>query len=349
LPGDGIGPEVIGEARRALLAIAERFGHNFSFAEAPVGGVAIDAFGDPLPPATVDICRRADAVVLGAVGGPRWDDPDAAIRPEQGLLGLRKELGLFANLRPITVHPALAESSPLRTEIVSGVDILFVRELTGGIYFGPSFLAEDGSEAGDTMRYSIAEVERIVRLAGEAARTRRGRVTSVDKANVLEVSRLWRRVAARVMREEFPDVAYDVVLVDAMAMYLLARPADFDVVVTGNLFGDILTDEASMLPGSLGLLPSASLGSGGPGLYEPVHGSAPDLAGRGVANPLATILAAAMALRHSLGMPAEAAALEAAVDNTLEAGMRTADLAAGDPPVSTADMGSAVVARVLGS
>jgi 3-isopropylmalate dehydrogenase len=349
LPGDGIGPEVIGEARRALLAIAERFGHNFSFAEAPVGGVAIDAFGDPLPPATVDICRRADAVILGAVGGPRWDDPDAAIRPEQGLLGLRKELGLFANLRPITVHPALAESSPLRTEIVSGVDILFVRELTGGIYFGPSFLAEDGSEAGDTMRYSIAEVERIVRLAGEAARTRRGRVTSVDKANVLEVSRLWRRVAARVMREEFPDVAYDVVLVDAMAMYLLARPADFDVVVTGNLFGDILTDEASMLPGSLGLLPSASLGSGGPGLYEPVHGSAPDLAGRGVANPLATILAAAMALRHSLGMPAEAAALEAAVDNTLEAGMRTADLAAGDPPVSTADMGSAVVARVLGS
>ena len=349
LPGDGIGPEVIGEARRALLAIAERFGHNFSFAEAPVGGVAIDAFGDPLPPATVDICRRADAVILGAVGGPRWDDPDAAIRPEQGLLGLRKELGLFANLRPITVHPALAESSPLRTEIVSGVDILFVRELTGGIYFGPSFLAEDGSEAGDTMRYSIAEVERIVRLAGEAARTRRGRVTSVDKANVLEVSRLWRRVAARVMREEFPDVAYDVVLVDAMAMYLLARPADFDVVVTGNLFGDILTDEASMLPGSLGLLPSASLGSGGPGLYEPVHGSAPDLAGRGVANPLATILAAAMALRHSLGMPAEAAALEAAVDNSLEAGMRTADLAAGDPPVSTADMGSAVVARVLGS
>jgi 3-isopropylmalate dehydrogenase len=349
LPGDGIGPEVIGEARRALLAIAERFGHNFSFAEAPVGGVAIDAFGDPLPPATVDICRRADAVVLGAVGGPRWDDPDAAIRPEQGLLRLRKELGLFANLRPITVHPALAESSPLRTEIVSGVDILFVRELTGGIYFGPSFLAEDGSEAGDTMRYSIAEVERIVRLAGEAARTRRGRVTSVDKANVLEVSRLWRRVAARVMREEFPDVAYDVVLVDAMAMYLLARPADFDVVVTGNLFGDILTDEASMLPGSLGLLPSASLGSGGPGLYEPVHGSAPNLAGHGVANPLATILAAAMALRHSLGMPAEAAALEAAVDNTLEAGMRTADLAAGDPPVSTGDMGSAVVARVLGS
>jgi 3-isopropylmalate dehydrogenase len=349
LPGDGIGPEVIGEARRALLAIAERFGHNFSFAEAPVGGVAIDAFGDPLPPATVDICRRADAVILGAVGGPRWDDPDAAIRPEQGLLGLRKELGLFANLRPITVHPALAESSPLRTEIVSGVDILFVRELTGGIYFGPSFLAEDGSEAGDTMRYSIAEVERIVRLAGEAARTRRGRVTSVDKANVLEVSRLWRRVAARVMREEFPDVAYDVVLVDAMAMYLLARPADFDVVVTGNLFGDILTDEASMLPGSLGLLPSASLGSGGPGLYEPVHGSAPDLAGRGVANPLATILAAAMALRHSLGMPAEAAALEAAVDNTLEAGMRTADLAPGDPPVSTEEMGSAVVARVRGS
>jgi 3-isopropylmalate dehydrogenase len=349
LPGDGIGPEVIGEARRALLAIAERFGHNFSFAEAPVGGVAIDAFGDPLPPATVDICRRADAVILGAVGGPRWDDPDAAIRPEQGLLGLRKELGLFANLRPITVHPALAESSPLRTEIVSGVDILFVRELTGGIYFGPSFLAEDGSEAGDTMRYSIAEVERIVRLAGEAARTRRGRVTSVDKANVLEVSRLWRRVAARVMREEFPDVAYDVVLVDAMAMYLLARPADFDVVVTGNLFGDILTDEASMLPGSLGLLPSASLGSGGPGLYEPVHGSAPDLAGRGVANPLATILAAAMALRHSLGMPAEAAALEAAVDNTLEAGMRTADLTAGDPPISTEEMGSAVVARVRGS
>lgn len=349
LPGDGIGPEVIGEAHRALLAVAERFEHNFSFEEAAIGGVAIDTFGDPLPPATVDICRRADAVILGAVGGPRWDDPDAALRPEQGLLGLRRELGLFANLRPITVHPELAKSSPLRSEIVSGVDILFVRELTGGIYFGPSFLAEDGTTAGDTMQYSIAEVERIVRLAGEAARTRRGRVTSVDKANVLEVSRLWRRVAARVMREEFPEVTYDVVLVDAMAMYLLARPSDFDVVVTGNLFGDILTDEASMLPGSLGLLPSASLGSGGPGLYEPVHGSAPDIAGQGLANPLATILAAAMALRHSLGLPAEAHALETAVNGTLEAGIRTADLAAGDPPVSTEAMGSAVVERVLGS
>lgn len=347
LPGDGIGPEVLGEARRALEAIAERFGHDFSFEEAAIGGVAIDAFGDPLPLSTIEVCRRADAAILGAVGGPRWDDPDAAVRPEQGLLGLRKELGLFANLRPITVHPALAESSPLRTELVSGVDILFVRELTGGIYFGPSFLAEDGSAAGDTMQYSIAEVERIVRLAGEAARRRRNKLTSVDKANVLEVSRLWRRVAARVMREEFPDVVYDVVLVDAMAMYLLARPGEFDVVVTGNLFGDILTDEASMLPGSLGLLPSASLGSHGPGLYEPVHGSAPDIAGRGMANPLATILAAAMALRHSLGLPAEAAALESAVEDTLQAGMRTADLAGGQSPVSTREMGSAVADRVL--
>ena len=346
LPGDGIGPEVVGAARGVLEAVAARFGHDFSFTEAAIGGVAIDAYGDPLPAPTLEACRRADAVLLGAVGGPRWDDPDAAVRPEQGLLGLRRELGLFANLRPIAVHPALAASSPLRREIISGVDILFVRELTGGIYFGPSFLEPDGSAAGDTMQYSTGEVERIVRLAGEAARARRNMVTSVDKANVLEVSRLWRRVAARVMREEFPDVDYNVVLVDAMAMYLLARPNDFDVVVTGNLFGDILTDEASMLPGSLGLLPSASLGEGGPGLYEPVHGSAPDIAGRGEANPLATILAAAMALRHSLHLPAEAAALEAAVDDALHAGLRTADLAAGAPSISTEAMGAAVAERV---
>lgn len=349
LPGDGIGPEVIDQARRTLVAVGEHFNHDISFEEAAIGGAAIDDVGNPLPPATIEACRRADAVLLGAVGGPRWDDPDAAVRPEQGLLALRKALGLFANLRPITVHAALSESSPLRPEIVSGVDILFVRELTGGIYFGPSFLSGDGESAGDTMQYSTGEIERIVRLAGQAARARNGRVTSVDKANVLEVSRLWRRTTARVMREEFPDLDLDVVLVDAMAMHLLARPHDFDVVVTGNLFGDILTDEASMLPGSLGLLPSASLGSAAPGLYEPVHGSAPDIAGHGTANPLAAILAAAMALRHSLGLPAEAEVVEAAVDGALEAGLRTRDIAAGDPAVSTDEMGSAVIDRVLAS
>ena len=345
LPGDGIGPEVVAEAVKVLEAVAPRSGHEFSFTEHLVGGAAIDTTGDPLPPATLDACRQADAVLLGAVGGPQWDDPSAKTRPEAGLLAIRKELGLFANLRPIQSHDALVDASPLKREIVAGVDILFVRELTGGIYFGAS--GRDGDRAHQVMEYSVGEVERIVRVAGDAARRRRGKVTSVDKANVLEVSRLWREVAARVMAEEYPEVGYEVVLVDAMAMHLLSRPRDFDVVVTGNLFGDILTDEGSMLAGSLGLLPSASLGASKPGLYEPVHGSAPDIAGSGRANPLATILAGALALRHSLGLEVEAAAVEAAVESVLAAGHRTADLAADGPAVATAEMGRLVTGAVV--
>ncbi len=346
LPGDGIGPEVTAEARKVLTAVATLHRHEFSFEEKPMGGIAIDEFGDPLPASTVVACRAADAVILGAVGGPKWDDPTAKTRPEAGLLAIRQELGLFANLRPVKPNRHLIEASPLRPELVEGTDILFVRELTGGIYFGPSGVSDDGRSAFSTMVYSVGEVERIVRIAAEAARSRKGHLTSVDKANVLEVSRLWRRVAAKVMEEEYPDVHYEVVLVDAMAMHLIARPRDFDVVVTGNMFGDILTDEASMLPGSLGLLPSASLGDPGPGLYEPIHGSAPDIAGRGIANPLATILASAMALRHSLGLEAEALSVEAAVDSALNDGLRTVDIAAGAKGVSTVAMGDAVVARI---
>ncbi len=343
LPGDGIGPEIVAEARKVLEAVARRGGHDFTFAVHPVGGNAIDAFGDPLPASTLAACRAADAILLGAVGGPQWDDPDAKTRPEAGLLTLRKELGLFANLRPIRAHRQLIDASPLRPALVEGVDILFFRELTGGIYFGRQTLDPDGTRAESVMEYHSDEIERIIRLAADAARRRRGRLTSVDKANVLEVSRLWRRVAARVVAAEYPDLEYEVVLVDAMAMHLISRPRDFDVVVTGNLFGDILTDEGSMLPGSLGLLPSASLGADGPGLYEPIHGSAPTIAGRGVANPLATILAGAMALRHSLDLEEDAAAVEAAVDRVLDAGLRTADIAAGGPAVSTVEMGDAVV------
>ena len=342
LPGDGIGPEVVAEGRKVLEAVAARFGFTFTFEDHLIGGAAIDATGDPLPTSTVEACRGADAVILGAVGGPKWDDPRAKTRPEDGLLGIRAQLGLYANLRPIQVH--FPSASPLRDAI--GVDIMFVRELTGGIYFGPSSLSDDGTVARNEMVYSVAEIERVVRMAGEAARLRRGKVTSVDKANVLEVSRLWRRTAERVMTDEFPDLEFEVVLVDAMAMHLLSRPRDFDVVVTGNLFGDILTDEASMLPGSLGLLPSASLGDGTPGLYEPVHGSAPDIAGEDLANPLATILACAMALRYSLDLPEAAAAIDQAVEDVLSAGLRTADIAGSGPTASTSEMGNAVARAI---
>ena len=346
LPGDGIGPEVTRAARRVLEAVASQFGYSFAFDERPMGGCAIDDYGDPLPQATLEACRAADAVLLGAVGGPKWDDPNAKTRPEAGLLDLRKELGLFANLRPIVAYDQLIEASPLRRDLIEGVDILFFRELTGGIYFGDSWLSDDGSHAGSVMEYSVGEIERIVRLAAVAAGNRSNRLTSVDKANVLEVSRLWRRVAARIMADEFPDVDYEVVLVDAMAMHLISRPRDFDVVVTGHLFGDILTDEGSMLPGSLGVLPSASLGDGRPGLYEPVHGSAPDIAGEDIANPLATILAAAMALRHSLDLEEAAQAVEAAVGAALDAGLRTKDIAAGGPAIGTTAMADAVVAAI---
>lgn len=348
LPGDGIGPEIITQGKRLLEAIAAKFGHSFSMSHHPIGGNAIDDFGDPLPQPTIDACKAADAILLGAVGGPKWDDPSAKTRPEAGLLKIRRELGLFANLRPIQTWDELVDASPLRREIVSGTDILFFRELTGGVYFGDSGRRPhaSGEEAYCEMVYSTGEIERIVRLAAIAAKGRKGKVTSVDKANVLEVSRLWRQVAERVMKEEFPEVEYEVVLVDAMAMHLISRPTTFDVVVTGNLFGDILTDAASMLPGSLGLLPSASLGTDGPGLYEPIHGSAPDIAGKNVANPLATFLAVAMLLRHSLNLETEAKAIEDAVADVLKSGHRTRDIGGGDASASTTEMGDLVVAKL---
>jgi 3-isopropylmalate dehydrogenase len=356
LPGDGIGPEVTSEGVRVLRAVEERWGHGFQLRDALVGGAAIDATGSPLPEETVRLCREADAVLLGAVGGPRWDDPEAKVRPEQGLLGIRKALGLFANLRPVAAHPELLDISPLRPERLEGVDLLVVRELTGGIYFGEKKrerLEDGGERASDLCTYTSEEVERVVRAAATLARGRRGKVTSVDKANVLETSRLWRSVVVRVMRDEFPEVELEHVLVDACAMHLLRRPADFDVIVTENMFGDILTDEASMLAGSMGLLPSASLGTAEPGsgrqpgLYEPIHGSAPDIAGRGVANPLGTILSVAMLLRHSLGLAEEARAVERAVTRALESGLRTPDLAGtGEAAVGTETMGRAVAEAV---
>ena len=342
LPGDGIGPEVVQQGVRVLQSIASKFGHHFEFSEQLIGGIAIDETGDALPNSTIVACKSSEAILLGAVGGPKWDDPNAKTRPEAGLLKIRKELGLFANLRPIVTFAELLDSSPLKREIIEGTDILFFRELTGGLYFGPSGLEElpDGQQrAFSTAVYTTSEVERIVRMAAQAALKRRNKLTMVDKANVLEASRLWRRVSARIMKEEFPSLEYEVVLVDSMAMHLLSRPTSFDVVVTSNMFGDILTDEASMLPGSLGMLPSASLGSSGPGLYEPIHGSAPDIAGKGIANPLATILAAAMLLRHSLGLENESASIETAVRSVLAAGHRTADLVRrGQPSLGTIEI-----------
>lgn len=348
LPGDGIGPEIVAQGRRVLEAAAQKCGFSLATTECLMGGCAIDDCGEPLPPATLQQCRDSHAILLGAVGGPKWDDPTAETRPEKGLLAIRKELGLFANLRPITTYPELVEASPLRREIVEGVDILFVRELTGGIYFGGSGRREheSGTEAWNEMTYSTEEVARVVHVAAKAALGRAGHLTSVDKANVLEVSRLWREVAASIVETDYPGLKYDVVLVDAMAMHLIARPKDFDVVVTGNMFGDILTDAASMLPGSLGLLPSASLGVSGPGLYEPIHGSAPDIAGNGIANPLATILAVAMLFRHSLGLEEPASIIESAVKKVLADGHRTKDICAGGEFVSTQQMGELVVAGI---
>jgi len=346
IAGDGIGAEVTAEAVRALERIADRFGHSFSFEPALLGGAAIDATGVALPAATLSLCQRADAVLLGAVGGPKWSDPNAKVRPEQGLLQLRQALGLFANLRPVVPHPALLHASPIKAELLQGVDIMVVRELTGGIYFGEK--QRTATEAVDVCRYSVIEIERVVRLAAQLARSRRGKLTSVDKANVLETSRLWRTVVERILPGEFPDVRFEHILVDAAAMHLLRRPRDFDVIVTENMFGDILTDEASMLAGSLGLLPSASLGSSGRGgLFEPIHGSAPDIAGRGIANPYATILSAAMLLRYSLQLEPEACALEAAVSRAVVSGALPADLAGtGRTPVTTRAAGDAVLAAL---
>jgi len=351
LPGDGIGPEVVAEGVKVLRTVAQKFGHTFRFTEALIGGAAIDRASDPLPDETIAACRQADAILLGAVGGPKWDDPTAAVRPEQGLLKIRKTLGLFANIRPVKIFPALANASPLKPEVIAGVDLVIVRELTGGLYFGRPQgreQTEAGRVAVDTLRYTEGEIERLLRVGFELARLRRRKVTSVDKANVLASSRLWREVAHEV-RRDYPDVTCEDMLVDACAMHLIRRPADFDVIVTENMFGDILSDEASMLAGSMGMLPSASLAEGAKGLYEPVHGSAPDIAGRGIANPLATILSCAMLLRTSLRLPAEAAAVEAAVDAFLAEGYRTPDLSGGEreKTLRTSQVGDLIAQKIL--
>jgi 3-isopropylmalate dehydrogenase len=374
LPGDGIGPEVVAEGVRVLRAVAERWDHAIELREGLIGGCALDARGTPLPPETIDLCKSADAVLLGAVGGPRWDNPDARQRPEQGLLGLRRELQVYANLRPVTVHPSLAAASPVRAERLEGVDLVFVRELTGGMYFGDKRREKvpGGERAVDECVYTTFEIERVTRVAAQLARTRRRKLTSVDKANVLETSRLWRSTVTRVLRDEFPDVMLDHLLVDACAMQLLRDPRSFDVIVTENMFGDILTDEASMLAGSLGVLPSASLGDDTApqdakwaallgddsarngkrlrvrrGLYEPIHGSAPDIAGRGIANPIGTILSVALMLRHSFGLEQEARAVEQAVSETIEEGRVTVDIApTGAMAYSTVDVGRAIAAAL---
>lgn len=346
LPGDGIGPEVAAAATDVLAAVGRRYGHGFRFETRLIGGAAIDAEGAPLSDATLEACRAADAVLLGAVGGPKWGT--GPVRPEQGLLRLRKDLGLYANLRPVRTHPVTLTASPIKSHLLTGVDLIVVRELTGGVYFGEKTRSADA--ASDLCEYSVEEIERTVRRACALARGRRKYVVSVDKANVLETSRLWREVATRVAQEEFPDVRMEHQLVDSMAMHLIARPREYDVIVTENMFGDILTDEASMLAGSMGLLPSASLGEGKLGVYEPIHGSAPDIAGRGIANPVGAILSAAMLLRYSLGLEDEARCVEKAVAHAIDQGALTADLAAciGPPgrTLGTAAMAAAVIAQL---
>jgi len=348
LPGDGIGPEVVEAAQKILEKIGEKYNHQFEMEPHLIGGIAIDETGAALPEETLAACKKADTIILGAVGGPKWDDPNAAVRPEQGLLGLRKELGLFANLRPVQPHPQLMGASPLKESYLEGVDMLILRELTGGIYFGQpreKRVNPNGEEeALDTMIYSEGEIQRIARLAFEIAGERRKKVTSIDKANVLESSRLWRKTVAKVA-QDYPEIELENLLIDAATMHLLSRPSDFDVMVTMNLFGDIITDEASMLTGSMGNMPSASLGEDlnkfgkQRGLYEPIHGSAPDIAGRGIANPIGTILSTAMMLRHSLGLANEAEAIENAVDSVLNSGHRTADISKEDEsPLSTMEM-----------
>ena len=345
LPGDGIGPEVTAAARRILEDVAAAGGHSFTFNDCLIGGAGIDAESDPLPADTIASCRESDAVFLGAVGGPQWSDPNAAVRPEQGLLRLRELLGVYANLRPVTVIDELAAASPLKADRLEGVDLIVVRELTGGIYFGEK--TRDASSASDLCTYHRHEIERIVRVAARLAAERRRKLCSVDKANVLETSRLWRDVTDKLMAAEFPHVELETQLVDAAAMHLINRPAEFDVIVTENMFGDILTDEASMLAGSMGMLPSASLGESSRGLYEPIHGSAPDIAGRGIANPCGAIASAAMLLRHSLSLSEEADAVERAIVQAIADGDRTADLAAGNERVLSTDEMTASICRRL--
>jgi 3-isopropylmalate dehydrogenase len=349
IPGDGIGPEVISEATRVLDRIGEKFGHSFNYTKVLAGGDAIDKVGECLPAETVKICKGSDAVLLGAVGGPKWDELPGDKRPERALLGLRKALGLYANLRPAMVFDELAGASPLKAEIIgSGLDIVVVRELTGGIYFGEKGTrdSEMGPAAYDVEQYSEGEVRRIAEVAFSMAQKRGHKVSSVDKANVLESSRLWRRVVAQVA-EKYPDVELDNLYVDNASMQLVRNPKQFDVIVTSNMFGDILSDEASQITGSIGMLPSASLADGNFGMYEPVHGSAPDIAGTGKANPIATILSTAMMLRYTFGLMQEADAIESAVKSFLAAGHRTADLCAdGEKPVSTSEAGALIASMI---
>ena len=353
LPGDGIGPEVISESIKVLEAIGNRFNHDFEIESGRVGGNAIDDYGTPLPQETIDTCKDSDAILFGAVGGPKWDDPNADVRPEDGILAIRKSLGLFANLRPVKVYPALINSSPLKPEFLEGVAMMVLRELTGGLYFGKPkkrWNTSRGRRGVDTLKYTESEIERILRVGFELAMERRKKLTSVDKQNVLESSRLWREIAIEVGKD-YPEVELDHVLVDNAAMQLIRNPSDFDVIVSENTFGDILTDEASVLSGSMGMLPSASLSSlpGKSGrrtkvsLYEPIHGSAPDIAGKGIANPIGCILSTAMMLRLSFGMNDEADAIEKSVDAALAEGYRTADIASdGGSEVNTSTMGNVI-------
>ena len=346
LSGDGIGPEVMVQALRLLDTIAEKYGHEFTTREALIGGIAIDETGTSLPDETIKICEECDAILLAAVGGPKWSDPAAKVRPEQGLLKIRQHFGLFANLRPVKVYPALVDHAPLRPDLLEGVDILFIRELTGGIYFGERQEMGDGDDAYDTMYYTKPEVERLANVAFRAAQGRKGKMTSVDKANVLASMRLWRSTVVKV-HEDYEDVELEHLLVDAATMHLLTRPADFDVIMAGNMFGDILSDEASVLAGSLGMLPSAALGSDNFGLYEPVHGSAPDIAGQEKANPIGMFLSVAMLLRYSFQLEEEAKAIEDAIDAALADGLRTGDIASKDDKVvSTTEFADAVLTKL---
>jgi len=333
LPGDGIGPEVAEAGKNVLEFIGEEFGHNFEFSEQYIGGSAIDKFNNPLPEDTIASCQESKAVILGAVGGPKWDNPNSKIRPEQGLLGLRECLKAFANIRPVTIHPSLVSASPLKDERLENVDLLVVRELTGGIYFGEK--SRNDNSASDLCEYHDYEIERIIRFAANLAKCRKKKLCSVDKANVLETSRFWRDITTKLMTAEFPKIKLEHILVDAAAMYLINRPSDFDVIVTENMFGDILTDEASMLAGSMGMLPSASVGNNSVGLYEPIHGSAPDISGQGIANPCGMIGSVALLLRYSLELNEEADHVEKAIYSVIENGSRTADIAINNEKILT--------------
>ena len=342
LPGDGIGPEVTSSGKKILSTIEEIYDHKFSYEEKLIGGSAIDAGHLPLPEETIASCKESNAIILGAVGGPKWSDPNAKVRPEQGLLGLRETLKVFANIRPVKVMPELISASPLKKELLENVDLVVIRELTGGIYFGKKY--KDDNHASDLCIYHDYEVDRIIRLASNIAMTRRKKLASIDKANVLETSRFWRNRTNNIVTTEFPDIDLEHILVDAAAMYLISKPSEFDVIVTENMFGDILTDEASMLAGSMGMLPSASIGEGVKGLYEPIHGSAPDIAGQGVANPCGMILSIALLLRYSLKLEDEASFLEKSVENVISAGARTKDIATtGQVVLNTEEMTNCII------